>query len=156
MQNSKIEFEINHMGVLSVDGRFDEFKGFIEFENSRVKNAVMNIVVESIFTDNEERDGIIITEPYLDTKNHAYIVFSGKDSSVKSTKGIRSITGELYLRGVLRPIEFPYEIEYDKTNNTISLLAETTITRTDFNLVFGSMNSLIGDKIKIKLKLIGR
>ena len=153
-EKSKVNFEINHLGVLKVDGLFSQFEGELEFREQKLANAEMTIAVKSIFTDNDERDGIIITEPYLNADTFPNIEFSAKDNQESTAE--KQIEGELTIRGNSRMIKFPYEIEYDANTDAFILTAETMINRKDFDLIFGSMNGLIGNRIRIQLSLVGR
>ncbi len=143
-ENSKIEFTISHLGVLSVDGSFTNFSGTISIKDKRWDMSG-TIQVNSIFTGNPERDQTIKTEQYMNATNFPEIKFIG--SGIENQDKIK-VTGNLTLKKVTRPITFTLSREKKH------FIAERfIIKRSEFNLTFGGMDALVGDEIEVKLKM---
>lgn len=149
--NSQVKFTISHLGVLRVNGNFKSFSGKFKLKDNELIEVDCAISVKSIFTDNKERDNIIITAPYLDAENFSEIHFTSTVIYYSDEK--KQLEGVLRIKDVERPILFEFDSDIKKDSGIVTFSAETQITRKDFNLVFGSMNGLIGNKINIELKI---
>lgn len=139
---SKVTFTIKHMGVLNVEGIFKEFQGQIRFNKKKLSHIESSIKVASINTDDQGRDRTIISEDYLNAESFPLISF------VSETINEQDITGTLKIKNVEKRITIPYVID---KNGVINI--STTLSREQFELDFGSMNSLIGNTIKVQLIL---
>ena len=146
---SQISFKVSHLGAFEVEGNFQKFSGQLLIDGSQLKSLKCRIVVNSIFTDNEERDRIIREQAYLDVAQFPFIEFEVTQIYIKDDQ--TELKGILKIKDVEREIGFPYDLIIIDEMKLRILKAKTQIKRKDFNLVFGSMNGLIGDKIDIQL-----
>lgn len=147
---SKVTFKVSHLGLLTVDGRFSEFNGQLIIDEGQLIALRSIVNVSSIFTDNKERDDILKSDTYFDAVQHPIITFEA--TSFEQTDDNENVLeGVMTIKGVEQTIEFPYTIEFINNNFGLLLKAEPNINRSDFNLDFGSMNSLVGDKVRINL-----
>lgn len=151
-ERSHISFKISHLAAFKVDGSFQKFSGQLELDGTQLKSLKSRIEVGSIFTDNEERDDIIKNEAYLDVAQFPFIAFESIE--INATEGQTLLKGILKIKAEEREITFPYDLMHSEQNDEKIFKAETLIRRSDFNLVFGSMNGLIGDKIEIQLYIV--
>nr|WP_321234443.1 YceI family protein [uncultured Psychroserpens sp.] len=142
-ENSQITFSIKHLGVLNVEGGFHDFEGEVTFQNKQLVNLKGNIRVESISTNDDSRDKMLLSEAYLDSKTYATIQFNSSEIDTPSN----AISGQLIIKRETRPIQL--FIQNFETETEMKLTAK--ISRKDFKLDFGSMNGLIGDIIKIEV-----
>jgi len=149
---SQISFKISHLGALKVEGSFQKFSGELVIDGSQLKSLQSKIEVNSIFTDNEERDGIIREEAYLDVAQFPFIEFEA--TQMYSNNGQTELKGILKIKEEEREISFPFDLIINEDTEVKIFKAETQIKRKDFNLVFGSMNGLIGNKIDIQLYIV--
>ena len=141
---SKIEFELSHLGVLTVNGAFKIFSGsMVKTKEGWIINGAID--VKSIDTGNSERDATVLGEQYLNTTQFQKIEFVGR---AVATKNQFAINGFLSLRGVNKSISFSL---LEKEN---SLSGELLISRKYFHLNFGGMDDLIGDEITVMVTLI--
>lgn len=147
---SKVTFKVSHLGLLTVDGRFSEFNGQLTIDEGLLTALWSEVNVASIFTDNDERDGILKSDTYFDAVQHPIITFEAT-SFEQSTDNENVLEGVMRIKGVAQTIRFAYTVEFIKNNFGLVLKAEPNISRSDFNLDFGSMNSLVGDKVRINL-----
>lgn len=144
-QNSTIEFTVTHLGVLSVTGNFSEFNTEITFHKNSIQ-AKSVIAVNSISTQNAERDKVIKGEAYLDAEKYPDIRFSGSGTKTKNSFLMK---GMLMFHGESKTQKLTCDIS--KTNKTIS--CSGTLKRSDFNLSFGAMDALIGNEVQIQISM---
>ena len=149
---SEVAFKISHLGAFKVKGSFSEYSGTISFESDEFQSLSAKVLVGSIDTGNEERDEILRTEPYFDIENFPEISFSADNLSVDEGETI--LSGRLTIKGKQRELKIPVVIDHDSESGQIEISGETRIRRKEYDLVFGSMNGLIGDKVDIKLRIV--
>ncbi|MBT8324564.1 MAG: YceI family protein [Bacteroidia bacterium] len=147
---SEVTFKVTHLGLLTVDGKFTEFEGQITIEEGELTALQSDVNVNSVFTDNEERDSILKGDTYFDAAQFPNISFKATNVE-RNVAGEQIVVGLMTIKDVERIIQFPITLEFVKKNTGLIFKAEPTISRSDFNLEFGSMNSLVGDKVRIKL-----
>ena len=149
-KDSKIEFKISHLGVLTVKGKFKEYSGQFVFEKNQLKNVVATVTVVSIDTKDKSRDKTLVSKAYLDAKKYPNIQFK----SISINKNV--LEGILTIKNVSKKIQIPFNMSFSNDKKEIELKLKTKIKRKDFKLHFGSMNALIGNTISIDLILIGK
>lgn len=101
--HSSVVFAVNHLGVGTAWGRFNEVSGSFthDAENPAKSSVTITINAESVDTANERRDKHLRSPDFFDAKQFPEIVF--KSSSVKEiAAGDLEITGELTLHGVTK------------------------------------------------------
>lgn len=143
---SEITFKIKHMGVLTVEGQFQNIEGTIVFDANELVRLESKIAVNSINTSNKSRDETLIEESYLNSKAYPEIIFYSERIEKNE------IMGKLSLRGVTKIINLPFTIEF-VDDNQFRIVIASTIARDYFDLKFGSMDNLIGNEIKVDLKI---
>lgn len=143
---SSIAFELTHLGVLKVNGQFRDFSGIFVFDDEKLIQVESKIEVKSIDTEDKSRDQSLVDEGYLNAKEYPFIHF--KSVTVENNL----ITGMLNIKGVEKNIETPFHLI--KNKELFELTISTEISRMDFNLDFGAMDALIGDRIQIELKIV--
>lgn len=153
VSQSEIRFKVSHMGAFKVKGFFSEFSGWFNFENDRLTSIESMVSAASVDTDNLERDDILVNEAYFNVEEFPNMTFKAKTFSIEEGENI--MTGLLKIKDTENNIRFPYQLTFDKGLNTVTLIAETRIKRKDFNLIFGSMNGLIGNNVNIQLLIVG-
>lgn len=151
LANSAITFKVSHMGVLTVKGEFQDFSGTLGFKEQELLSIECSIVVESINTKDKSRDATLKNEGYLDMKSYPLISFTSTD--VKAISSIKTIKGILKIKGVTREIELPFQMIKSKNAEFIFIKILTLISRKTFELDFGLMDDLIGNDIKVELKI---
>jgi polyisoprenoid-binding protein YceI len=141
---STIDFEVTHLGVLTVNGSFNDFEGAIGLNGNMVEVSG-TIKSVSINTGNTNRDENIRGKAYLNAEAYPEIVYS----AIGTISGDSvNIEGPIKLRGVshLAKLKCKYV-------SNLQLGCVTSIKRSDFKLNFGGMDALIGDIVSVKLNL---
>lgn len=69
--HTTIGFEVSHMVIASVDGKFKEYDGTVTTDGDNWENAQINFTaqVNSIDTDNEDRDKHLKSDDFLPLNN---------------------------------------------------------------------------------------
>ena len=140
------------MGVLTVNGNFEEFSGVLCYLNEIPKSIQCSIKTGGINTRDTSRDNTLRSVPYLDADGFPEITFSSKSVYFENKKLMA--TGALRIKGVSRTIQLAFDLEHDKEERVIKLDTETCLKRSDFNLDFGVVDGLIGNKVHIHLHLL--
>lgn len=143
-ENTTIQFEINHLKLLTVKGAFDDFNGSIsKHEDSWIVSG--SIDVGSINTANESRDETLNSEPYLNVSTYPEILFEG--AALQVLTGF-SVAGILTIKDLNETVNFEFIRDGDflKSNGLV-------ISRKLIGLSFGSMDLLIGDEIQVLITI---
>jgi len=158
--HSSVEAVAKHLVVSKVRGRFSRFEGTIVVADA-LEDSTVDVTIDaaSIDTNDEQRDGHLRSEDFLDVENHPTLTF--RSSSVKEAGDHYVIPGELTIRGVARPVEL--EVEYlgvvtDPWGNAkAGFSATTTIDREEFGITWNAAletgGVLVGKNLKIEIDL---
>ncbi|PXX97535.1 YceI family protein [Halomonas sp. LBP4] len=107
-QHGFIQFKINHLGYSYILGNFEEFSGQFQYdpENLEAASVEMEVQVDSLNTNNAERDKHFLSSDFLDAGEYPTATFvstgftpNGDDDGM--------LTGDLTLHGETREIEMP-------------------------------------------------
>jgi polyisoprenoid-binding protein YceI len=100
-----IEFEVSHMVITDVTGKFHSFQGEVtsnkeDFSDSKIS---FKIDAASINTENEKRDGHLRSPEFFNVEKHPQIIFESK--SMKNVSGNKyKLTGMFTMNGVTKEI----------------------------------------------------
>ncbi len=101
--HSKVGFEVVHLVVATVDGEFKKVSATVELNADPSKSRVEAVIdIASVDTGNEKRDGHLRTGDFFDAEKHPTMTFKSKSFKLKGDK--LTVTGDLTLRGVTKPV----------------------------------------------------
>jgi polyisoprenoid-binding protein YceI len=157
--HSKVGFEIPHLVISSVEGRFSKFDGDIvlaeKFEKSTVK---VNIDINSIETSNGKRDEHLKSADFFDIGKYPQMKFEA--SEVKGTPEAFQATGNLTLHGVTKKVtldgKYLGTVVDMQGNQKAAFSAKTKINRKDFGLTWNKAveaGPVVGDDVTIDLRI---
>ncbi len=157
--HSTIGFDISHMVISSVDGRFKNFEGSItvadKFEKSNVK---ANVDVNSIDTGNGKRDEHLKSPDFFDVAKFSKMTF--ESTSIKGSPESFKMEGKLTLHGVTKPVTFDGKymgaINDGMGNDKVAFTASAKINRKDFGLAWNKAieaGPIVGDELTISIKI---
>ncbi len=161
-EHARIGFVTRHAMVTKVRGGFDEFDGkiHIDGENPSQSTAEITIKAASIDTRNEQRDGHLRTNDFLDAEKYPEIKFSTTEVEQLSENSFR-VTGDLSIKDVTRPVSI--EFDYEGTakdpfgNIRIGFEGSTRINRKDFNVTWNAPletgGVLVSDNIDLEFEI---
>lgn len=136
--HSNIRFTVTHMVVSETEGSFKTFDGTFAAEKADFSDAkvAFNIDVNSINTDNENRDKHLKSDDFFNAAQFPQIKF--ESTAFKPLGGNKyKLEGNLTVRDVTKPVVF--DVNYGGTLNSsrgakAGFKAKATIDRFEFGL----------------------
>jgi polyisoprenoid-binding protein YceI len=153
--HSNVGFEVRHMGIATVRGKFATFEGKIDASgDSPVLEG--RVDVSTIDTGDENRDGHLKGAEFFDAEQHPQISFHGTTTEA-GADGRVTLKGEITIKGVTKPIELTGELaengEDPWGNQRIGLELTAVIDRRDFDLSWNQTlpngNLLVANEVKL-------
>ncbi len=160
--HAQVTFSARHMMIMNVRGRFEKFKGQVEFDENNPINSMVDVQIDaaSINTNEPQRDGHLKSPDFLDVENYPYITFKSKRIE-KIDKSHGRVIGDLTIRGVTR--EVTLEVEYlgqarsPWGTTSAGFNAHTRINRKEWGLTWNvaleTGGVLVGDEVTINIEL---
>lgn len=160
--HSNVTFEIDHMVISTVTGKFQEFDGVIKADKADFSDADISFTIQaaSVNTNNEKRDDHLRNEDFFDVTNHPTITFIGKKLTPESGKEYK-LVGDLTMHGVTKEVEL--DVKYNGTvkdpwgNTRAGFKVSGELDRTDYGLVYNSAleagGLVIGEEVEIQVNL---
>lgn len=159
--HSEVQFKVKHLVISTVTGQFTDFKSEIiaEGDNFEGAKATFEAKIDSISTNNADRDGHLKSADFFDGENHPAIHFestkfskSGDDYTLTGNLTIKGITKEVTLKAELGGVATdPYGQE--KAGFEIT----GKISRKEFGLTWSAVTEaggvVVGDEIKLILNV---
>jgi len=144
--------------ISTVTGQFNDFKASVETLGDNFVNAKVHFeaTVDSISTNNEQRDAHLKNGDFFDADKYPVIIFESEKME-KTGEDEYKLYGALTMRGVSKKIIVNAEfggITKDPWGNTRTGFSVTgKINRNDFGMSFGAVSEtgglLLGDEVKI-------
>jgi polyisoprenoid-binding protein YceI len=103
--HAKIGFKVTHFGISETEGKFTKFSGTVlsdkpDFSDAKIE---FTIDVNSVNTDNEQRDTHLKSADYFDAVKYPQIGFKGK-SMTSVGKNKYKLKGDFTMHGVTKEI----------------------------------------------------
>ena len=156
--HTTLGFVARHM-LSKVRGRFTEFDGEVTVGDTIEDSSVtLEIKAASIQSDNEQRDGHLRGDDFLDVENYPTLTFASTALRV-GTGNSFELDGRLTIRDVTRPVtlegEFLGHGPGMQGGTLAAFSAQTTIDREDWDLTWNvaveTGGFLVGKKVDIVL-----
>ena len=158
--HSEINFKVKHMLVSTVRGNFDKFDATIQTSKEDFSDAKIKFEadVNSISTNNEQRDTHLKSADFFDAENNPKMTF--ESTSVKKISDFEmQVAGNLALRGVTR--EVTLDVIY---NGVVSGFGDTKVAgfevtgklnRFDYGLQWNALTEaggvVVSNEVKIEI-----
>ncbi|MDA3944928.1 MAG: YceI family protein [Bacteroidetes bacterium] len=159
---SNVTFEVDHMVVSTVTGKFQEFEGDIKSDKDDFSDAKISFTIQaaSVNTNNEKRDNHLRDEDFFEVATYPTIEFVGKKLVPVSGKKY-TITGDLTMHGVTKEIEL--DVKYNGTikdpwgNIRAGFKVSGELNREDYGLTWNNAleagGVLVGEEVEIQINL---
>jgi polyisoprenoid-binding protein YceI len=159
--HSTVDFAVRHMMVATVRGGFTEVSGTLNFnpDNPAQSSVEATINAASIWTGDADRDAHLRSPDFLDVENYPHITF--KSARVEASGDSKAtVTGDLTIRGVTRPVSLAVEFRGQQKNPftgelTAGFSARAAINREDFGLTWNQAletgGVLVGKELNITI-----
>jgi len=156
--HSEIQFKVRHLMVSWASGTFKKFEVDVKSKGDDFTTAKIRFTadVNSIDTNNEQRDAHLRNADFFDADNHPQVVFESEKMERLDDEHYK-LHGTLNLRGNSKPVVLNVEyggIMQDPWGNTRTGFTVTgKINRKDFGISFGGVTEtggvLLGDDVNI-------
>ncbi|WP_327113309.1 YceI family protein [Nocardia sp. NBC_01730] len=157
--HSTLGFSVRHLMVSKVRGRFTDFSGKLVIGEDGTTSAEAEIRVDSVTTDNEQRDEHLRTADFFHAKDFPVATFKSTGFRVNGADFV--VDGEFTIRGVTKPVSL--DVEFLGVNPGMGhgpvagFEAKTVINRRDFGITIDMPlpdgGAVIGDKITLSLEV---
>lgn len=153
--HTNILFDVNHLGVSTLTGRFDKFEGKINLEPKGASTIDVTIDTNSVDTNHEKRNNHLRSPDFFNVKQFPKMRFISKKVTFNSKNEPTKASGRLSLHGKTNPVTLnitPIGAGKDPWGGyRAGYKATTTIKRSDYGMDF--MKGGIGDDIRITLNI---
>lgn len=156
--HSELQFKIKHLMISTVTGQFNQFKAEVETEGEDFATAKVHFRAEvnSISTNNEQRDAHLKNGDFFDAEKYPDILFEGERME-RTGDDEYKLHGTITMRGVTKKLVLDVAfggITNDPWGNVRTGFSVTgKINRYDYGISFGAVSEtgglLLGDEIKI-------
>src|SRR5699024_3373917 len=104
--HSEVQFKVKHLVISTVTGSFGTYDGKIEAEGDNFENAkaVFTADIDSISTNNEDRDQHLKSDDFFNAEQHPQLKFESTNVD-KTGEGEYTVTGDLTIRDTTKEIE---------------------------------------------------
>jgi polyisoprenoid-binding protein YceI len=159
--HSGAEFKVKHMMISNVKGSFSGLSGVLTEHavDSTLSSVEASVPVATVSTGDVQRDGHLKSADFFDAEKYPTLDFRST-KVVREAEGEYSVTGDLTIHGVTKPVTFavegPSAPGKDPWGNTrIGLSATAKINRKEFGLEWNAAletgGFLVGEEIAITL-----
>ena len=153
--HSNVGFEVRHMGIATVRGKFGTFQGTIDASGDAPK-LDGSVDASTIDTGEANRDGHLKGPEFFDADQYPQIAFHGTTTEA-GANGQVTLKGEITMKGVTKPLELTGELAENGQdpwgNERIGLELSAVIDRRDFDLSWNQTlpngNLLVSNEVKL-------
>ena len=137
--HTNVGFSVRHF-FTPVKGEFKEVKGTIAFDkdNPNLSKVEVTIPTASINTNHEKRDNHLRSADFFDAEKNPTITFVSKTISLDAKTKKGTMTGDLTMRGVTKPITLNVEMlgimSAGPMGSVAGFTANGTVNRKDYGI----------------------
>lgn len=160
-----IGFLVEHAGYAKTLGLFKQIEGKYTYNQSLnlVKNLVMTINTDSVFTNHDKRDAHLRSPDFLDVEKFPTMTFMVDEYDLSKTPG--KLKGKFTLLGVTKDVvldfninkvaEYPFRVGLSKPI-VMGVSARASLNRSDYGMSYGVDKNLVGDEIELIIEFEAR
>lgn len=155
--HSEIFFKVKHLMITNVKGTFGSFNASIDGEDFSKSPIAVTIDVNSISTNNADRDAHLKSGDFFETEQHPEINFVSKSFDSKGGDEYK-LSGDLTIKGITKPITL--DVEFGGTNKDpwgnekAGFEVKGKFNRSEFGLNWNSAletgGLLVSDEVKLE------
>jgi polyisoprenoid-binding protein YceI len=160
--HSEVQFKVKHLVISTVTGSFQNFEGTVETEGDDFSDAKINfsLDVNSIDTNQEQRDGHLKGADFFDAEQYPHITFEST-SVTKEGDDNYKLAGNFTIKGITKPVTLHVEhggIAADFYGNTkAGFEVSGKINRKEFGLTWDGVTEagsiVVGEDVKISANI---
>ncbi len=157
--HSKVGFDVTHLMISSVEGRFNGVSGEIEMGKKLEDTKITaKVDIKTVSTGNGDRDKHLMSPDFFDAEKFPEMTFVSK--SVSGKADALKIKGDLTMHGVTKAVALEGKyigLANDPYGNVkVAFQAKGKINRKDFGLTWSKMveaGPVVSDDVVIELKV---
>ena len=161
--HSEVQFKVKHLMITTVTGYFEKFTVEAESEDENF-NGASNIVftadVNSISTNNEQRDTHLKSADFFDAENHGEVRFVGTRYEHVSGNDYK-LHGDLTIRNTTKPVtvnvEFGGTVVDPYGQHKAGFTVTGKISRKEFGLTWNAVTEagsvVVSDEIRLQAEV---
>lgn len=158
--HSEVSFKVKHLVISTVTGYFRKFEGAAEVAAEDFDGAAVAFTadIDSIDTNQADRDGHLKSADFFDAANHPKLAFEGK---IANNGGDYSLVGNLTMRGTTKTVELDVTFggivadPYGQTKAGFEI--EGKVNRKDFGLSWSAITEagsvVVSDQVRLVLSI---
>ena len=158
--HSEVSFKVKHLVISTVTGYFRKFEGAAEVSSEDFNGATVAFTadIDSIDTNQSDRDGHLKSGDFFDAANHPKLAFEGK---IANNGGDYSLVGNLTMRGTTKAVELDVTFggivadPYGQTKAGFEI--EGKVNRKDFGLSWSAITEagsvVVSDQVRLVLSI---
>lgn len=158
--HSEVAFKVKHLVISTVTGYFRKFEGYAESASEDFSEAavVFSLDVNSIDTNQSDRDQHLKSADFFDVASFPSISFSGK---LVHQDGDYQLVGDLILKGITK--EVTLDVSYGGTvadpygQTKAGFEVEGKINRKDFGLTWSAITEagsvVVSDQVRLQFSV---
>ena len=160
--HSEVQFKVKHLMITTVTGYFKKFDLEVETETEdfdTARSISFTADINSIDTNNEQRDTHLKSADFFNAGEHAQLKFSGK--KYETAGDFAKLHGDLTIRGVTHPITVNVEFggivvdPYGQTKAGFTVTGK--ISRKEFGLTWNAVTEagqvVVSDDIRLQAEI---
>ncbi|WP_205656100.1 YceI family protein [Algoriphagus formosus] len=158
--HSEVSFKVKHLVISTVTGYFKKFEGSAESESDDFDGASVSFTadIDSIDTNQGDRDNHLKSADFFDAANHPKLSFSGK---ISKNGGDYQLVGDLEIRGTKKEVTLDVDFggvagdPYGQTKAGFEI--EGKINRKEFGLTWSAVTEagsvVVSDQVRLMLSV---
>jgi polyisoprenoid-binding protein YceI len=160
--HSEASFQVQHLGISNVRGRFTDFEGAINIDQSKPESSSVEFSIKtaSIDTGVADRDKHLRSADFFDVEKFPTITFKSSKVASKGGKAY-DVTGTLTMHGVSKVVTIAVThlgfVKDPWGNERAGFELNTTLNRKDYGLTWNKAletgGLLVGEDVKVSVNL---
>jgi polyisoprenoid-binding protein YceI len=159
--HSKIGFTVSHLVISEVEGQFKKVDAKMVSTNQDFTDSQIEFTadVNSIDTENEDRDKHLKSADFFDAAKHDKIKFVSKTFKKVSGNNYK-LTGDLTIKGITKPVTL--DVVYGGTakdpygNTKAGFKVNGKISRKEYGLTWNTLTEAGGAVVGDEVELVGK
>lgn len=159
--HSSVHFTVTHLQLSEVEGRFNDFKGTVDWNQDKpaASKIQFTVDVDSVDTGNAKRDEHLQSADFFDAEKFKTMSF--KSTSVSKLSGTKyKLVGDLTIHGVTKSITTSADIKgpvdpFGDGNMSLGFKTDFKINRIDYGVGSGwkgGSDKIVGHEVFISIK----
>lgn len=158
--HSEVSFKVKHLVISTVTGYFRKFEGSAESTSEDFEGAsvAFSAAIDSIDTNQADRDGHLKSGDFFDAANHPHLTFEGK---ISKSSGDHKLVGDLSIRGNKHQVSLDVDFggvvadPYGQTKAGFEI--DGKISRKEFGLLWSAVTEagsvVVSDQVRLHLNV---